>query len=153
MKSKTFKNRTKKPVGLMYDHMIFHCKYNRKVLVNKIRRRCEEIIRNVLDDIDCECVEINVQPNHVHLLVGIPLTRTPSNVAMKVKGVSSYLLRREFPILKQQIEKALWAPSCTYQSVGNDLSKVIIYIKNQYKKHGENLKKGSDQIMSPGEIR
>ncbi len=136
MKSKTFKNRTKKPVGLMYDHMIFHTKYNRKVLVNKIRRRCEEIIRNVLDDIDCECVEINVQPNHVHLLVGIPLTRTPSNVAMKVKGVSSCFLRREFPVLVEQIPKALWVPSCIHQSVGNDLTKVVYYIKNQYKKHG-----------------
>ena len=136
MKSKTFKNRTKKPVGLMYDHMIFHTKYNRKVLVNKIRRRCEEIIRNELDDIDCECVEINIQPNHVHLLVGIPLTRTPSNVAMKVKGVSSYFLRREFPVLVEQIPKALWAPSSTHQSVGNDLTKVVYYIKNQYKKHG-----------------
>ncbi len=136
MKSKSFKNRTKKPVSLMYDHMIFHTKYNRKVLVNKIRRRCEEIIKNVLDDLGCECVEINIQPNHVHILVGIPLTKTPSYVAMKVKGVSSYLLRREFPILKQQIEKALWAPSRTHQSVGNDLTKVIYYIKNQYKKHG-----------------
>ncbi|MHA2474773.1 MAG: IS200/IS605 family transposase [Promethearchaeota archaeon] len=102
MKSKSFKNRTKKPVGLMYDHMIFHTKYNRKVLVNNIRKRCEEIIRNALDDINCECVAINVQPNHVHLLVGIPFTKTPSNVAMKVKGVSSFLLRKEFPLLVEQ---------------------------------------------------
>ena len=136
MKSKSFKNRTTKPVGLMYDHMIFHCKYNRKVLINKIRRRCEEIIRTVLDDIDCECVAMNVQPNHVHLLVGIPLTKTPSNVAMKIKGVSSYLLRKEFPILVEQIPKHLWAHSCVHQSVGNDAGKVITYIKNQYKKHG-----------------
>jgi putative transposase len=136
MKSKTYKNRTKKPMGLIYDHMIFHTKYNRKVLVDKIRRRCELIIRNVLDDIGCESVEINVQPNHVHILVGIPLTITPSHVAMKVKGNSSWLLRNEFPILKQQIPKALWAPSCTHQSVGNDLTKVIYYIRNQYKKHG-----------------
>ncbi len=136
MKSKTYKNRTKKPVGLMYDHMIFHTKYNRKVLVNKIRRRCELIIRNVLDDIDCECVEINVQPNHVHLLDGIPLTKTPSKVAMKIKGVSSFHLRREFPTLVEQIPKALWAPSCVHQSVGNDAGRVISYIKYQYKKNG-----------------
>ncbi len=136
MKSKTYKNRTKKPVGLMYDHLIFHTKYNRKVLVNKIRRRCEEIIRKELDDINCECVEINIQPNHVHLLVGIPLTKTPSKVAMKIKGVSSFHLRKEFPTLVEQIPKALWAPSCVHQSVGNDLTKVIYYIRNQYKKHG-----------------
>jgi len=120
----------------MYDHMIFHTKYNRKVFQNNIRKRCEEIMKNILDDLGCECVEINVQPNHVHILVGIPLTITPSHVAMKVKGISSWLLRREFAVLKQQIPKALWAPSCTHQSVGNDLTKVIYYIRNQYKKHG-----------------
>jgi putative transposase len=120
----------------MYDHMIFHCKYNRKVLINKIRKRCEEIIRNMLDDLGCECVEINVQPNHVHLLVGIPLTMAPSSVAMKVKGVSSFLLRKEFPILVEQIPKHLWAPSCVHQSVGNDAGKVITYIKYQKKRHG-----------------
>ena len=75
--------------------------------MNKVRKRCEEIMRNVLDDLGCECVEINVQPNHVHILVGIPLTITPSHVAMKVKGVSSWLLRKESPTLVEQIPKAL----------------------------------------------
>ena len=93
-------------------------------------------IRNALDDINCECVAINIQPNHVHLLVGIPLTKTPSNVAMKIKGVSSYLLRKEFPILVEQIPEHLWAPSCVHQSVGNDAGKVITYIKYQKKRHG-----------------
>ena len=136
MKSKTFKKRTKKPVGLIYDHINFHTKYNRKVLQNNIRKRCEEIIQNLLNDLGCKCVEVNAQPNHVHVLIGIPLTMTPSNVAMKVKGLSSCLLRREFPILREQIPKALWAPSCTHKSVGSDMIKVITYIKYQDSHHG-----------------
>jgi len=95
MKSKTFKKRTKKPVGLIYDHINFHTKYNRKVLQDKIRKRCEEIIQNTLNDLGCKCVEVNAQLNHVHVLIGIPLTKTPSNVAQKVKCLSSYLLRKD----------------------------------------------------------
>ncbi len=136
MKSKTFKKRTKKPVGLIYDHINFHTKYNRKVLQDNIRKRCEEIIQNILDELGCKCVEVNAQPNHVHVLIGIPLTMTPSNVTQKVKCLSSYLLRTEFPILRKQIPKALWAPSSTHQSVGNDMIKVITYIKFQDKHHG-----------------
>ena len=135
MKSKTFKKRTKKPVGLIYDHINFHIKYNRKVLQNNIRKRCEEIIQNILDELGCKCVEVNAQPNHVHILIGIPLTMTPSHVAQKVKCLSSYLLRKEFSILKKQIPKALWAPSSTHQSVGNDMIKVKTYIKYQDKHH------------------
>jgi putative transposase len=136
MKSKTFKKRTKKPVGLIYDHINFHTKYNRKVLQNDIRKRCEEIIQNILDELRCKCVEVNAQPNHVHILVGIPLTITPSDVAQKVKSFSSYHLRKEFPILRKQIPKALWAPSSTHQSVGSDMIKVITFIKFQDKHHG-----------------
>ena len=136
MKSKTFKKQTKKPVGLIYDHINFHTKYNRKVLQNNIRQRCEEIIQNILIDLGCKCVEVNAQPNHVHILIGIPLTITPSNVAQKIKCFSSYLLRKEFPILKKQIPKALWAPSSIHQSVGSDMIKVKTYIKYQDKHHG-----------------
>ena len=125
MKSKTYKNR-KKPVSLLYDHMIWHTKYNRKVLKNSIRSRCEQIIREVLNDLSCECVTINVQPNHVHLLVGIPPEISPSYVTMKVKGVSSRILRRDFPTLKEQSRKALWTPSCVHQSVGGDPVKTIL---------------------------
>ena len=136
MKSKTYKNWTKKHAGLMYDHMIFHTKYNRKVLTDKIRIRCEEIMRNVLDEYGCKCIEISVQPNHVHLLVGIPHNRTPSKVVGRVKGISSRWLRREFPVLVEEIPKVLWAPSCTHQSVGGDPRQVISYIKNQDRRHG-----------------
>lgn len=136
MKSKTFKNRTKRRVDLIYDHMVFHTKYNRNVLVNTIRQRCEEHIKMVLNELRCDCVELNIQPNHVHILVGIPLSISPSMVTLRVKGISSYRLRREFPILVAQSSKALWSPSCVHTSVGNDLTRVIYYIQNQDKKHG-----------------
>jgi REP element-mobilizing transposase RayT len=55
---------------------------------------------------------------------------------MRIKCASSYHLRKEFPELKKQIPKALWAPSSTHQSVGNDMIKVITYIKYQDKHHG-----------------
>ena len=110
--------------------------YNRKVIQNDIRKRCEEIIQNTLRDLGCKCVEVNAQPNHVHILVGIPLTITPSDVVLKVKSFSSYHLRKEFPILKKQIPKALWAPSSTHQSVGRDMIKVKTYIQYQDKHHG-----------------
>ena len=131
----------KKPVGLIYDHMCWHVKYNRKVLIHNIAVRCEEIIKEVLNNIGCECVIVNVQPNHVHVLVGIPHDKAPSWVTMKMKATSSYLLRREFPILVQQIKKVLWAPSCMHMSVGNNIDSVYYYIKQQDKHHADDENK------------
>ena len=135
MKSKTFKNRNKKPRKMLYDHIIFHTKYNRPMLKGKIRSRAKQIICEVLDDLNCEVIEINVQLNHVHLLFGFPPTLPPSNIVNKVKGISSLVLRREFPILVKTTPKALWMPKVMHVSVGNEMDRVKRYIRGQDSKH------------------
>ncbi|UCG71047.1 MAG: transposase [Thermoplasmata archaeon] len=54
---------------------------------------------------------------------------------MKVKGVSSYLLRKEFPELKKQVRDHLWAPSNYHGSVGQGFEVVENYIKSQDDHH------------------
>ncbi len=136
MKSKTFKNRNKKRQSLLYDHIVFHTKYNRPILKGKIRSRTRQIIQDILADLGCEAIEINVQPNHVHLLFGFPPTLPPSKIANKIKGISSFVLRREFPILMKKTPKALWMPKVMHVSVGNEMNRVVRYIRNQGPHHG-----------------
>lgn len=135
MISKTFKNRNKKRQNLLYDHIIFHTKYNRPILKGKISSRAKQIIREVLDDLGCEVIEINVQPNHVHLLFGFPPTLPPSKIVNKVKGISSLVLRQEFPILVKKCPKELWIPKVMHVSVGNEMDRVIRYIRIQDSRH------------------
>jgi len=116
MKSKTYSNWNKKPGRLLYAHLVFHTKYNRKMLNGKIRDRAEEIISEVLDSLGCESVKIKVHPNYIHILIGYEPKLAMAKIANKVKGVSSCLLRREFPELVKQCEKALWAPKYSIYS-------------------------------------
>lgn len=117
MKSKTYSNRKKKPGRLLYAHLVFHTKYNRKMLNGKIQDRAEEIVSEILDSLGCEPVKIKIHPNYIHILIGYPPKLAMVRIANKVKGVSSYLLRREFPELVKQCEKALWAPKYGIYSV------------------------------------
>lgn len=110
MKSKTYSNRKKKPGRLLNAHLVFHTKYNRQMLNGKIRDRAEEIVRDILDDLACEVLKIKVHPNYIHILFGYSPKLSMAKIANKVKGKSSYLLRREFPELVRQCSKALWAP-------------------------------------------
>ncbi len=135
MKSKTVSNRNKKQGKLLFDHIVFHTKYNRPMLKGKIRSRAKQIIQDVLLDLNCEVIEINIQPNHVHLLFGFPPTLSPSKIVNKIKGISSRQLRREFPILVKKCPKALWMPKAMHVSVGNEMHKVIRYIRSQDSRH------------------
>ena len=129
-KSKVFK----KQVNQLFDHLVFHVKYNRKVLVGEdIRSRTEQIIREVLDDLGCGLIEANVQPNHVHVLFEFPTSLPLSVIAQKLKAISSKVLREEFPRLVEQIPNALWAPSCCHSTVGSDKRAVVSYIRHQDK--------------------
>ena len=56
MKSKNFKNWYKKHGRLLYDHIVFHVKYNKKMLNGGIPVRAKEIICNVLERNKCKLV-------------------------------------------------------------------------------------------------
>ena len=110
MKFETYQNRKEKPGRMLSGRIVFHTKYNRSMLKGEIQKRAREIIQNVLEDLECEVVKIIVQPNYVFLQFNYSPKLARSIIANKVKGISSCLLRREFPELKKQNSKALWAP-------------------------------------------
>lgn len=110
MKSETYQNRKDVPGRMLSGRLVFHTKYNRPVLKDGIRKRVREIIETVLEDLDCEIIKIIVQPNYVFLQFRYSPTLAMSKIANTVKGISSCIMRREFPELKKQNQKALWAP-------------------------------------------
>jgi putative transposase len=116
MKSETYSNRKEKPGRMLSGRLVFHTKYNRPMLKAKIQKRAKEIIKNVLEDLDCKVIKIIVQPNYVFLQFNYSPKLAMAKIANKVKGISSCLLRREFPELKKQNPKALWAPKYSVYS-------------------------------------
>jgi REP element-mobilizing transposase RayT len=52
-------------------HGVFCPKYRRKVLVHGVDARLKEIVRQVMTETKSELLEMEVMPDHVHLLVEI----------------------------------------------------------------------------------
>jgi putative transposase len=59
-------------------------------------------------------------------------------IAKKIKGVSSRILRKEFPHLQEWCGDHLWAPSYFHGSVGNGWDVVSRYIETQDVHHAKN---------------
>ena len=135
MKSKKYKNRTNKKDRLLFDHVVFHTKYNRKLLVDYIRIKAKIIICEIIKDYKFQVVEINVQLNHVHLLFSYPPSIASAKIVQRVKGISSTLLRKQLPELVEKCPKALWSSGVHHSSVGNDIHQVKKYIQYQSKHH------------------
>jgi len=87
----------------------------------------------VCKDYDCRLIEANGENDHVHLLVEPLPHTTPSKLVNSLKGVSSRMMRKEFPDLERYYWKGgLWSPSYFIASCGGaPLDMVKEYIQNQ----------------------
>ena len=112
-------------------HVVWCPKYRRPVLVNGVDGRLKDIIRETCAEIHAELIEMEVMPDHVHLLVEVDPQYGIHRAVSLIKGRSSRLLRDEYPWLKSRLP-TLWTNSYFVSTVGGaPLKTVRQYIENQ----------------------
>ena len=112
-------------------HVIWCPKYRRKVLVGDVRARLIEIIYEVAKDLQTDIKELQVMPDHVHMLVDCDPSFGVYKVIKRIKGTSSRLLRSEFPALRSRLP-TLWTNSmCVLSTGGASIETIRHYIHNQ----------------------
>ena len=121
----------RRTVSMLTDHVVFCPKYRGKVLVGDIADECHVLICKILHELKCIPIRLAVCPDHVHIFYKYPPKLSVSYIANRIKGATSYYLRRQFPELRKWCPKALWSPSCFHGSVGNGWDVVETYIAHQ----------------------
>lgn len=112
-------------------HVVWCPKYRRKVLESPIDTRLKEIIKEVCAETKSKLIEMEVMPDHVHLLVGCDPQFGIKRLVKWIKGRSSRLLRQEFPSLRSRLP-TLWTNSYFVSTVGRaSLTTIKQYIENQ----------------------
>ncbi|GAN49082.1 IS200/IS605 family transposase [Methylobacterium radiotolerans] len=124
-------------VFTLHAHLVFTTKRRGKVLTRAHLGRLQEIFASVCANFEVELREFNGEGDHVHLLVFYPPKVRLSELVNSLKGVSSRLLKKEFPEIASfwSVKKSrgvLWTPSYFAGSVGGaPLSILKQYIENQ----------------------
>ena len=112
-------------------YVVFCPKYRRSVLVPPIDERLKQIIREVCIETQSELIEMEVMPDHVHLLLNCDPQFGINRLIRSIKGRSSRFLRSEFPALKSRLP-CLWTNSYFVSTVGGaPLAVIKQYIENQ----------------------
>lgn len=112
-------------------HVVWCPKYRRKVLVDDVERRLKELIREVCVKRQAEILELEVMPDHVHLLVEVAPQYGIHRLVKEVKGFSSRILRQEFKSLTTRLP-TLWTNSYFVSTAGGSpLAVIKQYIENQ----------------------
>ena len=112
-------------------HVVFCPKYRRKVLVNGVDARLKELLNSKARELLADIVEMEVMPDHVHLLIQCDPQFGVHRVVKQLKGYTSHVLRQEFPFLTRKLP-SLWTNSYFVATVGAvQLDVVKRYIEDQ----------------------
>ncbi len=112
-------------------HVVWCPKYRRKVLVEQVAKRLEQIIREVCKEHQATVLSLEIMPDHVHLLVEVDPQFGIHRLVKLIKGRSSRYLRQEFRALTTRMP-SLWTNSYFVSTVGGAPWSVIKqYIENQ----------------------
>ena len=123
--------RTETTVYSCKYHIVFCPKYRRKVLREPIAERFKELILSLQEQYNFIVIEMEVMPDHVHLLLDIDPTVGVNKIVSKIKGFTAHYLTREFPELKRKLP-TLWTRSKLIATVGSvSLEVVKQYIQEQ----------------------
>ncbi|MGB2682936.1 MAG: IS200/IS605 family transposase [Candidatus Competibacter sp.] len=112
-------------------HVVFCPKYRRSVLNPPVDHRLKELFEGIASDYDLTLHAMEIMPDHVHLLIESSPMLCVAEIVNRLKGVSSRILRQEFPFLRSRLP-TLWSRAYFAATVGA-VSETTIqrYIENQ----------------------
>ena len=129
------------------SHALWHCqyhgvwvpKYRYRILKGAIAEEVERSVRHFCGEKGCEVVELNVQEDHVHLIVLVPPKVSISDLLGTLKGRSAIRLFRRFSGLREKPYwgNHFWARGYCVDTVGLDAEMIQKYVQYQEKAERE----------------
>jgi putative transposase len=122
---------------MLQYHMVLVTKYRKPILTGEVKDLVYRIIREIFDEKKLVILELNGEPDHIHLLYEADPFTAPGTLANIIKTKTSRFARKEFgeTALKKFYWKPLfWSDSYFVTSVSeNSLENVQRYIQEQGK--------------------
>ncbi|MBS3123680.1 IS200/IS605 family transposase [Candidatus Woesearchaeota archaeon] len=128
--------------GLSTWHFEWCTKYRYKVFSSENNKNlCTIALYEAAKKAQVQLLELEVQPEHIHMIAELPLTKTPVDAIRDLKSFSARILFVLIPKLGWRYSlRKLWSKGKFAMSVGNiTLEKAKEYVKNQGTHHAKVL--------------
>ena len=118
-------------------HIVWVTKYRHRVLKPaNFKKRAEEVVKDIAGRIvGVEVVELNAQPEHVHMVAIIPPKYAVSKVIEIIKSQSAKVMRREIEWFDKLYydTPSLWSVGFFVSTIGLDEEMIKKYVRYQQK--------------------
>ena len=116
-------------------HLVWTPKYRFRVLQGNVKESVGQKIRTLCEWKKLETIEMNIQIDHVHLVLSVPPKMSVSRVMGLLKGKTAIMIFKKFPGLKKRPYwgNHFWARGYCSSTIGLDEEKIKRYVKYQEK--------------------
>jgi len=120
-------------------HLIFCPKYRYPILQGEVKEYTRREIEKLISQKEgLEIIEMNIQTDHIHMVVWIPPKYSVSQVMGYLKGkLALRLLNRYERLGKQFWGRHLWSRGYCVSTIGIDETRIREYVRWQEKKQKE----------------
>ena len=121
-------------------------KYRFRILTGVVRELIEQDIRMLCEWKNCEIEEMNVQQNHIHMIVSIPPRISVSEFMGVIKGKLAIKLFKSYPQLKKKPYwgNHFWARGYFVNTVGINEEMIKRYVQHQEDEERKEENQGKD---------
>ena len=136
------------------SHTIWHCqyhivwvpKYRYRILSGRVAEEVGSCIRAFTEQQKGEVTELNVQVDHVHLMVMVPPKVAISDFVGTIKGRTAIRVFNKFKELKRRPYwgNRFWARGYCVDTVGLDEAKIREYVRYQERRERRAEQQGWD---------
>lgn len=100
-------------------HLVWLPKYRKRILIGKVAVRLRELLREAAEVNRWRIEELNIQKDHIHMLVRLRPDQSVAHAVQIFKGGTSFRIRQEYPELQEWLwGDSLWADGYFAESVG-----------------------------------
>ena len=127
-------------------HIVFCPKYRYRIMDKTIVDYCKQHIYHLCSQKELvEVMELNIQPDHIHIVLSIPPKHSVSNIMGFLKGKLALKLFSNYEKLnKRYWGRHFWSRGYCVSTVGLNEDQIRKYVKWQQKKDNESGNKQLD---------
>ncbi|WP_161879234.1 IS200/IS605 family transposase [Alkalibacterium sp. MB6] len=121
----------------VYDfnfHLVWVTKYRKEIFATEaLRENMKEILLKLAEDNDIVIQNLEVLPDHIHLMISFHPKHSASKIVQTLKGGSARMWFKKYPETKEQLWGGhLWSGSYFMSTLGNVSTHIVKeYIENQ----------------------
>lgn len=117
-------------------HLVWIPRYRRKILTKGVKQYTEKVINNLPDiDPDIVIIKLNVQLDHIHMVIVIPPRIAVADAIQFIKSRSSKIIKAKFPFLKEvyRNQDGMWSRGYCVSTIGLNEKEILHYVEHQEK--------------------